>query len=463
MVDTAFITIKHLRIFDIMKNLYIIKDIGVKMIPYEIIKKKREGEELTEEEIKYFVKGYTDGILPDYQMSALLMALFLKGMSEREILTLTQTMINTGKVLDFSEYGFPVLDKHSTGGVGDKVSIALAPIVASFDILVPMISGRGLGHTGGTLDKLESIPGFNTSLSIEKMYELARKIGFFMGGQTEEFVPADRKLYALRSATATVESIPLISASIMSKKMSEGLDGLVLDVKTGNGAFMKKIEDSEKLAEIMIKIGKGMKRKVVAYITDMNRPLGNKCGNSIEVIEAIDLLKNRGPEDLRKIVYTLSAEMLLIARKEDNFDEAYKKIEEMVNTGKPLEKLERLIEEQNGNPGVVYDYSLLPSAPISFALKAWTSGFISYMDTYSIGMSIVELGGGRKKKDDKIDHGVGIEFYKKTGDKVEVNDPIAVIYARDEDSLSIVLKRLKEAIKIGDNPANMKLIYKRIE
>ena len=433
------------------------------MIFYEIVRKKRDGYKLNKKEIEFFIKGYTEGKIPDYQVSALLMAIFFNGMDEEELFHLTREMIHTGEVLNFSHLHRPVVDKHSTGGVGDKVSIALAPIVASFDIIVPMISGRGLGHTGGTLDKLESIPGFNTSLSIEEMYKLADKVGFFMGGQTEEFVPADKKLYVLRSATATVESIPLISASIMSKKLSEGLDGLVIDVKTGNGAFMKKMEDSEELAEEMIKIGKQMGKRVVAYITDMNKPLGNKCGNSIEVIEAIELLKNKGPEDLRRIVYTLSAEMLLIAKKEDDFDEAYKKIEEMVNRGKPLDKLERLIEEQNGNPAVLYDYSLLPSAPISFTLKAWDSGFISYMDTYSIGISIVELGGGRKKKDDRIDHGVGIEFHKKTGDEVEINEPIAVIHARDQDSLSTVLERLKEAIKIGDRPENMKLIYKRME
>jgi len=428
---------------------------------YEIISKKRDKKKLTSEEIQYFVSGYTKGTIPDYQMSALLMAIFLNGMDAEETFGLTLSMMRSGKVMDLSFIARTKVDKHSTGGVGDKASLILAPLVAACGVTVPMISGRGLGHTGGTLDKLESIPGFKTNLSLRKFVENLSEIGVSVIGQTAEIAPADKKIYALRDVTSTVNSLPLISASILSKKLAEGADALVFDVKLGNGAFMQKEEESILLAKNLIQTAKRFKKKAVALITDMNEPLGEAVGNSIEVIEAIQSLKGRGPEDLRKVTLALGAYMLILGRKAKNFKEAKEKLEESIKSGKALHKFKQMVKKQGGDPGVVDDYRLLPWAKHKITIESGQTGYVKSINTLKIGLSAVKLGAGRERLDSKIDPGVGFLIKKKVGDQVEKGENLAVIFSNDLKKGEWAKQEIKEAYQISRKRINKlkKLLY----
>ena len=405
---------------------------------YEIISKKRDGHRLAPDEIDHFVSGYTQGLIPDYQASALLMAIFLNGMEDEETFHLTRSMMNSGQVLNLKSVPGIKVDKHSTGGVGDKVSLILAPLVAACGVKVPMISGRGLGHTGGTLDKLESIPGFRTDLSLKSFVSNLKEIDVCMIGQTAEIAPADKKLYALRDVTATVNSIPLIASSIMSKKLAEGADVFVFDVKVGNGAFMSSRKDATLLAKTLIRIAGRFKKKAVALITDMNEPLGETVGNSIEVIEAIHALKGRAPKDLMDVTLALSARMLLLAKKAKNPKEAEAKLIEAIRTGKALSKFQEMVKKQGGNPNVVNDFGLLPWAKFKLLVTAKSEGYVHSIDTRRIGLCAVMLGAGREKLDSPIDPGAGLLIKKKVGDAVCEGDALAVIYANN-------LKKAREA------------------
>lgn len=427
------------------------------MIFTEIIRKKRDGFELTREEIDFTIKGYTEGGIPDYQMSAFLMAVVLKGMSEDETLYLTEAMLNSGKTFDLSRISRKKIDKHSTGGVGDKVSLILAPPVASCGVVVPMVSGRGLGHTGGTLDKLESIPGFKTDLSYEEFYEILEEVGIAIMGQTEELVPADKKMYSLRDMTGTIESIALITASILSKKLAEGIDGLVLDVKCGKGAFMKTAEDAEKLAVSMTTVVKEFGKECVSLITNMDQPLGRSVGNSLEVIESIECLKGNGPQDLMDVALVLGSEMLVMGEKARDKDEAIPTLKEAIKSGKALATFRKMIELQGGNPLVVDNYSILPVSKDTREIKVKDTGWISEIDAYEVGIINLLLGGGRRKKEDSINPGVGIVFEKKVGDRVEKNEPIATIYydkVLDEE----VEKRFISCIKLVSQPVEKSIV-----
>ncbi len=429
----------------------------------DIIKKKRDGGILSREEIAFFVENCTKGEIPDYQASALLMAIYFRGMTSDETVTLTEYMMKSGEVLDLTDIPGPKVDKHSTGGVGDKISLPLAPIVASLGVFVPMISGRALGHTGGTLDKLESIKGLTTAISPEKFKKQLLDIGVVMAGQTENLCPADKKLYALRDVTATVESIPLISASIMSKKLAEGIDGLVLDVKTGNGAFMAKYEDAKKLAQTMVEIGKGMGKKVKAFITNMNQPLGYKIGNALEVEETIEILKGKGPEDVRELTYTLAAEMLIIAGKESSREEALKKVDEAVKSGKALKKWEELVEYQGGDLDYMYSDEFTRTN-YTFELKANSDGYLYSYNTYEVGVAVSILGAGRSTKDDKIDHKVGIILHKKVGDEVKSGETVMEIKYNDINKFNQALQLLKNCYIVkSEKPAKEPLVFEGVE
>jgi pyrimidine-nucleoside phosphorylase len=416
---------------------------------YELVKAKRDGRELARQEIEFLVSGFTLGAIPDYQFSAFLMAVYFRGMSFAETTALTMAMMNSGKVFDLSGIPGPKIDKHSTGGVGDKVSLVLAPLVAACGVKVPMVSGRGLGHTGGTLDKLEAIPGFRTDLSFAEFRQGLNRNGFAMMGQTKALAPADKKMYALRDVTATVDSIPLIAASIMSKKLAEGIDGLVLDVKTGNGAFMHDVSESRRLAETMSAIGKGMGRKVTALITDMNQPLGRAAGNSIEVIEAIEALKGNGEPDLMEVTLTLAAQMLLMSKVARTPQQVCDLMGRAIGSGAALERFRRMVKLQGGDPRVIDDYALLPTARLRFTLGAFRSGFVQQMDTLRIGMLAVELGAGRQKQDDTIDPAVGFWFRKKVGDRVLKGDVVAEVLANDPKPGKRIAAELGDCIKIG--------------
>ncbi|NPA80579.1 MAG: thymidine phosphorylase [Thermotogae bacterium] len=424
----------------------------------QIIAKKRDGYALSEEEIRYVVERYTVGEIPDYQMAALLMAIFIRGMSDSETLALTRAMIESGKPITW-ETDLPRVDKHSTGGVGDKVSIPLAPLVASYGVLVPMISGRALGHTGGTLDKLESIPGYRTDLSIPEFKKIVIGVGASIIGQTEELAPADRKIYALRDATATVESIPLISASIMSKKLSEGLTGLVLDVKTGSGAFMEDYGDAKKLAETMVRIGRGYGVDTVALITNMDVPLGWAAGNACEICESVQLLKGHGPEDLREIVEALGGWMLHLGGKARTPEEGKEMIGEAIEDGRGLERFRRMVEAHGGDFSAIEREDFV-SAEYEAVVKAEEDGYITSMNTKKIGWATVVLGAGRMRKEDKVDHKVCVFTLKKTGDRVLKGDTIFRVLANDERRLEEALTLLRESFTVGDErPEPKPLIY----
>ncbi len=430
---------------------------------YDLILKKRNKQKLTKEEIEFIISGYTKGDIPDYQISAFLMAVYFNGMDSEELLYLTQSMTFSGKVFDLSSIDKPKIDKHSTGGVGDGVSLSLAPIVASCDICVPMISGRALGHTGGTLDKLESIPGFRVVLSEEEFINQLKKIGVVIASQTENFVPADKKLYALRDTTATVDSIPLIASSIMSKKLAEDIDGLLLDVKTGNGAFMEKMDDAVKLAETMIDIGKKFGKKVAALITDMNQPLGEYIGNALEIYQTIKILNNEGPKDITELVIIESAKMLQLAGIEKNFVSAKKKVINQIVSGKALQKFKELIEFQHGDTKLIDKPKILLQTKYCEPVLSQTEGYVSFINTKLVGIACCVLGGGRQKLGDKIDYSVGMKIVKKLNDYVEKGEPLVYIYFNDkqkfEQAKNIVLNAYKISSKKTVKP---KLIHKEI-
>ena len=418
----------------------------------DVIRRKRDGGELTRDEIGYIVSAYTEGAIPDYQIAALLMAIVLKGMSKPELAALTEAMLHSGQVLDFSDIPGRKVDKHSTGGVGDKTSLVLAPIVAAGGLPVPMISGRGLGHTGGTLDKLESIPGFNVNLSLAEFRRVLRECGCGLIGQTAEIAPADKKLYALRDVTGTVESPSLICASIMSKKLAEGLDALVLDVKTGSGAFMKKEEDAVHLADLMVETGRRMGKRVVALITDMSQPLGRAAGNANEVAECIDVLKGGGPADLRDLCLELSGWMFYLGERTKSVEEGKSLAGEMIANGAALAKFRRIIELQGGDPKVIDDYSRFPRAEHSVDIASPAAGYVSAIMCEQVGTACVVLGGGREKKEDKIDHAVGITVHKKLGDAVTVGEPLCTVGYNSDARLEEARRLLLSAYTISPQP-----------
>jgi pyrimidine-nucleoside phosphorylase len=430
----------------------------------DIIEKKRDGRELSREELNFIIQGYTQDEVVDYQMSALLMAIFLRGMTAEETLALTHEMLHSGVVVDFSRLGRPRIDKHSTGGVGDKTSLVIAPVVAAAGVYVPMISGRSLGHSGGTLDKLESIPGFRTDLTLEEYADTLEKIGVALIGQTSEIAPADKKLYALRDVTATVPCQPLMAASIMSKKMAEGISGLVLDVKTGSGAFMKSEEEAISLAKIMIDIAHGLQKDAVALITDMNQPLGVAVGNSLEVIESFDTLRGKGPDDFNRLCRELSAEMLLMGGAAKELESARLMYDELISSGKALEKMRQIIEIQGGNPKVLDDDTLLPQAEKQQAVLAKRAGMIQSIHTEAIGHASMLLGAGRLRLDSEIDPGVGLWVHAKIGDRVEEGSPLVTLHFNDAANVENAAAIIKGAYEIDDGqiepPALLKTVFR---
>ncbi|MEO0068894.1 MAG: thymidine phosphorylase [candidate division WOR-3 bacterium] len=407
-----------------------------------LLQRKKAGARLTDSEIDWLIRSYTKNEIPDYQMAAWLMAVSLRGMGKSETIALTRAMMSSGQVLDLSRIKGVKVDKHSTGGVGDKVSLILAPLVAACGCVVPMVSGRSLAHTGGTLDKLESIPGFRTNLSLKEFETVLARVGVAIIGQTDEVCPADKKLYALRDVTATVDSIPLIAASIMSKKLAEGIDGLVLDVKTGSGAFMPRKRQARQLANLMIEIGTAMNKRVVALITNMSQPLGKMVGNALEVQEAIAALKNEGPPDLMEVTLTLGEEMLLIASIAQNRQQARRLLLRALVTGKALKKLQEMIAAQGGNPDVVDRPELMPLAKYKKEVWADGSGFIRAIATRDVGLLGIEIGLGRKRVEDRVDPGAGFVFFKKVGDRVKKGELLAEVYAGDEKKAEMVGAKL---------------------
>jgi pyrimidine-nucleoside phosphorylase len=431
------------------------------LIP-RLIERKRDGLALTGDEWRTLIRAYVAGQVPDYQMSALAMAVVWRGLEPGELAALTDAMLRSGATLDFGDWSTPRVDKHSIGGVGDKTSLLLAPIVACCGVAVPMISGRGLGHTGGTLDKLEAIPGFNTRLSLDEAIAQVKKLGLVMLGQTPEICPADKKLYSLRDVTGTVESIPLISASIMSKKLAEGLTGLVLDIKTGSGAFITDPAQSQVLARTMIGIGEASGCRTVALLTAMDRPLGVACGNALEVIESLEGLQGRGPADLMEVTYALAVEMLLVAGIDRDRAAARHRLEETVSSGRALQVFARMIEAQGGDPRVVSDYSRLPSAPVTMEYRAVEDGIVSEVPPRKIGHAIIALGGGRSKTEDTIDPAVGFLIPAKPGDRVRRGDVLAVVHAKTGADAERARTALDEAIVIGVSATPLPLISHRV-
>jgi len=420
------------------------------MFVVPLIERKRDGGALTPEQWSALVAAYTDGRVPDYQMSALLMAVLLRGLERQELAALTDAMLASGQRLGFDSWPTPRVDKHSTGGVGDKVSLVLAPLVAACGVAVPMMSGRGLGHTGGTLDKLEAIPGFRTALSLAEAKAQVMKLGLAMIGQTPEIAPADRRLYALRDVTGTVEAIPLIAASIMSKKLAEGLNALVLDVKRGSGAFLPTLEQSLELARTMITLGEDRGCPTVALLTAMDRPLGRACGNALETEEAILTLRGEGPADLLEVTYALGSEMLLAAGIEKTSKKAWQRLANALASGLAAEKFEQVIEAQGGNPKTVEDPSVLPQAKEVEIYAASRTGVVTAVEPRTIGRAIVAMGGGRIKVEDDVDPTVGFVITVKPGDKVLAGEPIASVFARDPDGMKLGLEALERAIVVGD-------------
>jgi pyrimidine-nucleoside phosphorylase len=415
----------------------------------DLIRRKRDGHELTREEIAAVVAGYTSGEIPDYQISALLMAILWRKLTKAELAALTESMLHSGDVLDFGDLPGKKVDKHSTGGVGDKTSLILAPIVAACGIYVPMISGRGLGHSGGTLDKLESIPGFNVNLSLLEFRRALEVTHCGLIGQTAEIAPADKKLYALRDVTGTVESPFLICASIMSKKLAEGIDGLVLDVKTGSGAFMKKKEDAVFLAELMVETGQRMGKKMVALITDMDQPLGCYVGNALEVKECIDVLNGGGAEDLRELSLQLCAWMLYVGERVKSVADGYRLAMDAINNGSARKKFAEIISQQGGDARVIDDPKRLPQAKNKVEFTSARSGFVMSMDCERVGTASVVLGGGREKKDDAVDPAVGLVIHKKLGDEVLAGEPLCTVHYNSDARLEEAFNLLRSAYHVG--------------
>ncbi len=434
------------------------------MLAYDVILKKRDGRQLTGEQLEYIVGGYVRGDIPDYQMAAFLMAVFFRGMTDRETSELTMLMARSGEMVDLSSIPGVKVDKHSTGGVGDTTTLILAPLVASAGLPVAKMSGRGLGHTGGTLDKMESIPGMTVSLTKKEFTDQVNRIGIAVIGQTADLVPADRKMYALRDITATIDSIPLIAASIMSKKIASGTDAILLDVKTGNGAFMKDIKDARKLAELMVSIGNSVGRKTAALITDMSQPLGTHIGNALEVKEAVEILRgdHRGTP-LWDVSLSLGAYLLFMGGAAVSPEEGRAKMEVLLESGKGAEKLEQLIEAQKGEPRVVQNLSLLPQAGHQLEILSRKSGFVTGFDTEGVGHCALLLGAGRRKKTDPVDPAVGLVLKKRLGDKVERNEPLATIYANDSSRAREASEYFTRSITIDSSePEPIKLIHDTI-
>ncbi len=441
------------------------------MDPYEIIMKKRDGGEHSDEELEFIVKNFTSGDIPEYQMSAWLMTVWFNGMSGRERAKFTEEMVGTGVTLSYPGISEILVDKHSTGGVGDGASLPLVPIVASFGVKIPMMSGRGLGHTGGTLDKLESIPGFDVEQNEEEVNNLLEKVDGLIMGQTGEVAPADRKMYALRDVTATVDSIDLIAGSIMSKKIAEGMDALILDVKTGSGAFMKEYDQAVELARSMVEIGSNLGKNMAALITDMNQPLGRAVGNALEMKQAIEILKGEGPPDLTELTCRLAGEMLVMAGKASVPDDGYEFALESIENGNATKKLAEIIEAQSGDPRVIEDFDLFPAAEIEEELSAPRAGFIQEINAFEIGMAAKSLGAGRETLDSELDYGAGIMIDKKIGDKVEEGDSLVrICYNNHEGSSSpqcdpqAARERILDAYQIGEKiPDEKPLVYSRMD
>lgn len=428
----------------------------------DVIHRKRQGEILTEAEITYFIQGYTNGSIPDYQVAALLMAIYFKGMNEQEIADLTLAMAASGDQIDLSQVSGIKVDKHSTGGVGDKISLIVAPLVASVGVPVAKMSGRGLGHTGGTIDKLESIPGFQVELSQERFIENVNLYQMAIAGQSGNLAPADKKLYALRDVTDTVDSIPLIASSIMSKKIASGADCIVLDVKVGSGAFMKSIEDARVLAQTMVEIGKRLNRKTIAVISDMNQPLGQEVGNANEIVEAIQVLKGNGPEDLTLISLTLAAHMTVLGGIYPDFKQAFQALREVIDTGQAIQKLKEFVKAQGGDESVIDEPAKFPQSQYHCEVTSSRQGFVESMDAELIGIAAMKLGAGRQKKEDTIDHAAGVTLLKKTGDEVKVGEVLAILHT-DLVHYEEAVRNVSEAYHIGTNrPEKINYIHEVI-
>jgi len=430
---------------------------------YDLIIKKRDGQELTQEEINFMIKEYCEDRIPDYQMSAILMAIYFKGMSKREIKYLTMAMVNSGKIIDLSSIPGIKVDKHSTGGVGDTTTLALAPMVAAAGVPVAKMSGRGLGHTGGTIDKLESIEGFKTELSLNKFIDIVKKVGASIISPTSDLAPADKKLYALRDVTGTIESIPLIVGSIISKKLAAGADAIVLDVTTGSGAFIQEYKDALKLGKIMVDIGLELGKETVAVVSNMDEPLGFAIGNSLEVKEAIEVLKDKGPEDLRNLCLVLGAHMLKLGGAVKDYEEGKNRLKIILQEGTAFNKFKEMIAAQGGNPEIIDKPELLPLAKHCTNIKANISGYIQKIDSRLIGESAMLLGAGREKKESEIDLSVGIILKKKVGSKVNINEDLAEVYYNDSKNLKETKNKLFSSFVIGDKkPKKLPLILATI-
>lgn len=428
----------------------------------DIIDHKRQGGALTAEEIQFFIDGYTDGTIPDYQASALLMAIYFNDMTDDERALLTMTMMRSGDQLDLSMIDGIKVDKHSTGGVGDKTSIPLAPMIAALGIPIPMISGRGLGHTGGTLDKLEAIPNFNISLTEEAFKKQVAEIKLAIIGATGNIAPADKKIYALRDVTDTVDSIPLIAGSIMSKKIASGTDALVLDVKTGSGAFMKTEEDAKELAQALVNIGRSVGMQCMAVISDMNQPLGNTIGNALEIEESIAILKGEGPTDITELILTLGSQMVVLAGKASTLDEARQLLQGVIDDGRALEAFRQMIIYQGGDPAVIENPKLMPQAQYQIELPAKENGYVTEMTANEMGIASMLLGGGRQAKTDEIDYAVGLVLHKKIGDPVQKGESLLTIYSNRED-IEAIKDLLYDNIKIGPKAQKVTLIHALIQ
>jgi pyrimidine-nucleoside phosphorylase len=434
-----------------------------RMRAVDLIRKKRDSGEHTREEIDFLISGYARGEIPDYQMAAWLMAAWLRGLNRAETVGLTESMLYSGEVLDLGDIPGKKVDKHSTGGVGDKTSLILAPIVAAGGLSVPMISGRGLGHTGGTLDKLEAIPGFNVNLTLSEFRRVLKECGMGLIGQTAEIAPADKKIYALRDVTATIENAGLICASIMSKKLAEGIDALVLDVKTGSGAFMKREEEAVRLAEVMVETGKRMGKKVVALITDMEQPLGRAAGHSIEVVECIEVLSGRGPADLLELSIELSAWMFYLGERSESVEEGRRLAKTMIANGRAKEKFKQGIKLQGGDERVIDEPQRFPAARFHVNVTSPSDGYINGTNCEQFGTALAMLGGGREKKEDTIDHAVGIEFRKRIGDHVEKGEPLAMMHYNADAKLAEAKSLIAESYQIGESaPSGKRPLIRRI-
>jgi len=417
---------------------------------YEIISKKRDKKVLTKDELQYVIDSYVSGETPDYQVASLLMAIYLNGLDSKELVNLTKIMKNSGEIINLDKVIGKNIDKHSTGGVGDKISFTAVPLVVACGVKVPMLSGRALGHTGGTLDKLEAIPGMNVFLSQEKFIKGLQVVGMAISGQTSNITPADKKMYALRDSTATVSSIPLISSSIMSKKLALLTDGIVLDIKSGSGAFIEDFDEAKKLCKTMVDIGLNAKRNTIGVMTNMNQPLGTAVGNSLEIIESIETLKGRGPSDILDVTYAIGSAMLIAAKISPDYNSAKNLLKKKLDDGSALRVFSDFIKFQGGDIRVIDDYSLFGKTKYTVKLTAWESGSISKINAYEVGMTAIDIGAGRRKKEDKVNHRAGFIFNKNVGDRVKKDDLLLTIHTDKKDSIDTAINRLKNAIKIID-------------